>query len=44
MADAEAENYCSEPMLVVLVNNQSKETLKLLVNFQIIRKSICVMD
>ena len=34
VADAEAEKNCSGFILVVLIKKQSVETLKLLVNFQ----------
>ena len=44
VADAEAEKKLPGPMLVVLVKKQSEETLKLLVNFQIMRKSSFIID
>ena len=44
VADAEAEKNCSELMVLFLFNKQSKETLKLLINFQMIRKSSLIMD
>ena len=44
VADAEVEKNCPGIMLVVLVSKQSEETLKLLVNFQMMRKSSFIMD
>ena len=44
MANAEAEKNWPGVMLVVLVNKQSEERLKLLVNFQITGKSSFIMD
>ena len=42
--DAKAEKNGPGLMLVILVNKQSEETLKLLVNFQMMRKSSFIMD
>ena len=44
VADADAEINCPGLMVVVLVKKQSAETLKLLVNFQMMRKSSFIMD
>ena len=44
VADAEAEKNCLGLMLMVLVKKQSEETLKLLVNFQMMRKSSFIVD
>ena len=44
VADAEAEKNCPGLMIVVLVKKQSEETLKLLVNFQMIKKSSFIVD
>ena len=44
MADAEAEKKCPGLMLMVLVKKQSEETLKLLVNLQMMWKSSLIVD
>ena len=44
VADAVAEKNCPGPMLVVLVKKQSEETLKLLMNFQMMKESSFFLD
>ena len=44
IADVEADEICSALMLVVLVKKQSEETLKLLMNLQVMRESSFIMD
>ena len=44
MADAEVEKKCPGLKLVVLVNKQSEQTLKLLVNFQMMKKCSFIID
>ena len=44
VADTEADKNCTGLMFVVFINKESEETLKLLVNFQMMRKSSFTMD
>ena len=44
VADVAAEKICSGITLVILVKIQSEEILKLLVNFQMMRKSSFIMN
>ena len=44
IADVEVDKICSALMLVVLVKKQSEETLKLLMNLQVMRESSFIMD
>ena len=44
VVDAEAGKNCLGLMVVVLVKKRSEETLKLLVNFQMMRKSSFIVD
>lgn len=44
MADADAENNYTVLMLVLLVEKQSVETLKLLVNFEMMKEVGFFMD
>ena len=44
MADADAENNYTVLMLVLLVEKQSVETLKLLVNFEMMEEIGFLMD
>ena len=44
MADAEAGKNFPGLMLVVLINKESEEALKLLENFQMMRNSSFIMD
>ena len=44
VADAEAEKNCLRARLVALAIKRSEETLKLLMNFEMIKKSSFVMD
>ena len=44
MADGKAEKNCPGLTLVVLAKKQSEETLKILMNFQIIRKPSFIVN
>ena len=44
LTDVEAHKICSGLMLVVLVKKLREAILKLLVNFQMMRKSSFIMD